>query len=459
MERLDANNQDITMLWLLKRPQWIQQCKAGRELVDWLENIMGVPQRVAKTDEFQEAVSARFQGRGVRAVAPDRVVDDWRKDGAKELCLAAKWPKPFFPVMLQTRPGAEGGTGAFIIFSSWQDAALALAEMSRTHRYKGKKKVYAADMVYENQLVDMRGYDYPCRIILDCDAKVSEFRGKYSVGELNRIIDGTAEWFARRLLEINAIHPEDTVIVYEKEKSREGKASRHLIFNILGFSTWDTQAVFAEIFGVEWDKLKALEAKPRGDKREARFPIGGGIPAWRLVDPVPHHGRGQYSVLGFYDPKKGEREYPCLTRRLVIVNGNLTECRLCRVDRKSSDLNSPTALKLLHRACYTSFISDFITLNPTFMTQRTVGMFADTRCETRTHTHPLVTGKKKGGRGPKRWTKRARLRWRNAIIPAPVDAISDFQDLWRQGWACEHDNVLPRLHPHHATEISPWGEA
>jgi hypothetical protein len=378
IEALDKQRQDITMLWLLKEPDWLERCKAGRELKDWALNIMGVPTALSRGEAFQAEVRAEFRKRGIRKVAPSRVVDDWKKDRAKELCLEARWPKPCFPVMLQTRPSTDGGTGAFAVFSSWQDALFAQVAASQRLEFKGKDRSYAANMLYENQLVDMGGYDLPCRLILDCDAKQTDFGGRFSVEELGRRIDEVPAWFVKRLAEIGAIKATDEVVVYEKEKSREGKASRHYIFNIMGFSTWDTQAVLREIFATELEKEREAErkAQEKGQKRleDADLPI------WKMVDPVPHHGRGQYSTLGFFDQRKKETEFPSISRRLVIVNGRVTSMKSCKVARKDSGLDNPLALDMLHKTSYTSFVENFITLDPKFMTQRATVSIAQLYC-------------------------------------------------------------------------------
>ncbi len=370
IEALDSNQQDITMLWWLQQPKWLQQFKAGRDLLDWAMNTMGIPPREFTSDGFQREVTKAFEKRRVRPVAPDRVVANWKKDRAKEMCLAERWPKPYFPVMLQTRPGdGQEGSGSFIVFSSWQDAVIALREMAKTKRfhYAKEKRSYAATMVYENQLVDMDGYDYPCRIILDCDAKEAQFGGKYTLGQLGEAISRVPEWFARRLVEIKAIKPTDEVVVYEKEKSREGKASRHYVFNIVGLSTWDTQAVLREIFWTELEKEREAERQQKKLKESS-------LPApWHVTDPVPHHGRGQYSVLGFFDAKKGETQCPAITRKMVIVDGKLAkEPTPCKISREDSTLDHPLALQLLHRACYSCPVKDFVTMDPKFMTQRQV---------------------------------------------------------------------------------------
>lgn len=383
IEELDKHRLDITMLWLLKHPEWLERCRAGRDLTSWVR-MMQVPMHIAKGEAFQGEVQREFKRRGIREVAPERVVDHWSKDPAKQLCLDAKWPKPYFPVMLQLNPRKPGG--AFLIFSSWQDAMLALRNISMQRKFKGKDKWYAVDMVYENQIVDMggkdgTGYDYPCRLILDCDAKISEHGEGHTLESLKGLIEQVPAWFARRLVEIGAIRSTDRVVVFEKEKSRHNKASRHYIFNIMGYSTWDTNAVLFEIFGKEHEAEKVLMKKENSKKPP-------GLPAWKMVDIVPHHGRGQYSVLGFFDKDKQETEYPCITRRLEIVNGELKSIKPCKVSRKESSLDHPGALRMLHDACYSCFVPEFVTMDSKYMVQRSVkAIHSSARRENRTHAH------------------------------------------------------------------------
>jgi len=441
---LDSKRQDITMLWLLREREWLERGKATRELRDWLQNTAKVSLKVAAGDEFQREVRREFSARGVRPVAPERAVESWRKDTAKDMCLNARWPRPCFPVMLQTRPGSEErGAGAFVVFSCWQDAMLALVKMSKTRSYKGQSRNYAADVVYENQLADMGGYDLPCRLILDCDAKLKEHGEGHTLESLQGLIDQVPAWFVRRLVEIGAIKPTDRVVVFEKEKSRHNKASRHYIFNIMGFSTWDTTTVLFEIFGKEHEKEKKLMEAGQVKKPPA-------LPVWKMVDIVPHHGRAQYSVLGFFDRDKQETEFPCITRRMEIVNGEVKSMRRSQVSRADSSLKHPTALKMLHDTCYSCFAPEFVTMHPKFMVQRSVlHCFVHACRESRTHAR-TATGNKKGGvpcvdyQG--RWTRRGRppeRSRREAGVPAAVDPISDFQD-HRPGvlLRCEHEHEV-----------------
>jgi len=423
---LDERQQDITMLWLLKEPRWLEEFRMGMDLLDWARNIMKVPFAVCRGEAFQQEVSRVFKERGIRPVAPERRVDSWKKDFAKDKCLSAKWPKPFLPTMLQTRPRADvDKAGAFIVFSSWQDAMIALRRIAETKTYTGSGgRVYPADMVFENQVVDMSGYDYPCRIILDCDAKLKEFDNKYSIEELCRSIDCVPEFFARRLIEIGAIRDTDEITVYEKEKSRPGKASRHYILNIMARSTWETQKVLGIIFGDELEKAKQqsseadalLEATDNdGDdghelgknkKKKKKTAQQEAIPEpWRVTDTVPHHGRGQYSVLGFFDEKKGETEFPCLSRLWKIVGGKTVSLRPCNVSRAESSLKHPLALQMLHKTCYSCIPDKFITLDKKFMMQKQVFklyfllLLVSSACrESRTHACTPNGGRQKKGR-------------------------------------------------------------
>ena len=459
------------MLWLLKNTRWLEEFRFGMDLLDWVRNIMKVSFTVCGGKEFQQEVSREFSERGIRPVAPERCVESWKKDIAKEKCINAKWPKPYSPVMLQTRPG-EGhqGSGAFVMFSSWQDAMIALQKIAETKSYTGADgKRYPAEMVYENQIADMYGYDYPCRIILDCDAKLKEFDGKYSIEELCQSIDKVPEFFARRLIEIGAIEKTDVVVVYEKEKSREGKASRHYITNIKGRSTWETQQVLGEIFGAELEKMreaadKAVNAGGGDGKKRKKSEEVPAIPEpWQVTDTVPHHGRGQYSVLGFFDKKKGETEYPCITRKWRIVGGKVVSRKACNVTRAESTLKHKMALQMLHKTCYTCPVDDFITIHKKFMTQKQVNWFffgvISLPRDSNSRAPQTVAGKKRAGRRLRRWTKRCPY-WRppipqrrKPVVPAAVGPVSDFQDHGeKRGVQSQHDHALSRPHSRDALQ-------
>ena len=54
------------------------------------------------------------------------------------------------------------------------------------------------------------------------------------------------------------------------------------------------------------------------------------------------------------------------------MDGRIVSCKTCKVSRAESGLkNNERALFLLHDACYTCFVPDFITMDAKFMVQRT----------------------------------------------------------------------------------------
>ena len=399
MAELDGNRQDISMLFLLSHVEWLERFPAGEKLVEWVRTRVKLKVGQVCCKEFRDAVVGEFKARGIRPVAPERCVYATTKQEAKDLCLAAGWPEPFFPFMLQTRPKDAGGftrkkkdyttkydpmeKGVFIMFSCWQDAFHALIAIAGTNKYKG----HPADIVFENQLADMgpRSIPYPCRIILDCDAKRSEFNNEYTLGELQESIDRVAPWFAKQLVVIGAIKPTDRVVCFQKNKSRENKASCHLVFNIMGLPTLDIREVLDRVFVSIWREVekKRKEQEEQGEidkpnpKKKPKLKARTLPEPWQVTDRAPMHGRGQFSTLLLKNPDKNETEYPFVEWRLVIVNGEIKERNRMRVERADSGPDHPQALPLLHCCCYSSFVSEFITLSPNFMVEKpSVGVSA-----------------------------------------------------------------------------------
>lgn len=423
---LDAKKQDISMLFLLSRMAWLERFATGKALIDWLRNDMKIRTGEVAPPEFQAEVRRVFESRGIVPVAPERCVHATTKQEVRDRCLQAGWPTPFFPVMLQTRPkGAVGfgrkevrkreESGVFILFSCWPDALHALIAMAGTNTYKG----YAADFVFENQVVDFgpKQLKFPCRIILDCDAKVAEFNNEYDIEELQQSIDRVAPWFVKQLVTIKAIKPTDEVVCYQKNKSRPGKASAHLIFGIMGISTDDIREVLDRIFVAPWRKeqerqrLEAeKEAKSGEDppkKKKQRLTPQKKLPEpWQVADRSTMHGRNQFSTLFFKNPDKNEQEFPCIGHKLVIVNGEVKQRLRLSFSRAEFSPENPQALSLLRCCCYTSFMPEFVTLSADFMMERGVrhiigiGFIRVHACrESRTHTTPSYGGRqKKGGR-------------------------------------------------------------
>lgn len=391
---LDAQKQDISMLFLLSKPAWLERFAAGRILIEWLRNDVKLKTGEVAPREFQAEVRRVFESRGIVPVAPERCVHATTKQEVRDRCLQAKWPTPFFPVMLQTRPEGAAGfgrkeprkaekLGVFILFSCWPDALHALIAMAGTKTYKG----YAADFVFENQVVDFgpKQLKFPCRIILDCDAKVAEFNDEYDIEELQQSIDQVAPWFVKQLVTLKAIKPTDEVVCYQKNKSRPGKASAHLIFGIMGISTDDIREVLDRIFVEPWRKeqerlkLEAEKAAKRAEsgedppkKKKQRLAPRKLPEPWQVADRSTMHGRNQFSTLFFKNPDKNEKEFPCIGYKLLIMNGEVKQRLRLPFTRAEFCPENPQALSLLRCCCYSSFMPEFVTLSPDFMMERGV---------------------------------------------------------------------------------------
>jgi hypothetical protein len=382
IEALDARQQDISMLFLLAHTAWLERFEAGEKLVTWVREEAKLRLGEVTAKGFQEEVRREFSARGIRPVAPERCVHAMTKQGAKDLCLQAGWPCPFFPVMLQTRPKGAGGfdkkgrkegpPGAFIVFSCWPDAFFALITMAGTGVYKGS----AADIIFENQVADFgpKSIAFPCRIILDCDAKMAEFNNEYTLEELEQSIDAVPLWFVRELVRIKALKPTDKVVCYKKKKSRADKASAHFVFGIMGIPTEDIREVLDIIFVSRWkawaEKQKSIPESSQPKRHKAR---GRELPEpWRVTDRSTMHGRNQFSTLLLKNPDKKETEFPYLERRMVIVNGEVTGRSRLPFAREEYEPGHAQALQLLHCCCYSSFPQEFVTLSPDFMIRKAV---------------------------------------------------------------------------------------
>lgn len=392
MAALDAKKQDISMLFLLSRTAWLERFQAGQALIEWVREEAKLRIGEVTAPEFQEEVRREFKRRGIVPVAPERYVYATTKQEVRDRCLQARWPAPFFPVMLQTRPkGAVGfvkrkevwrqeESGVFILFSCWPDALHALIAMAGTKTFKG----YAADFVFENQVVDFgpKQLKFPCRIILDCDAKLADFNNEYDMEELQQSINLVAPWFVKQLVQIGAIRSTDEVVCYQKNKSRPGKASAHLIFGIMGISTDDIREVLDRILIAPWrqeqerEKAQAEKAAKQGEgapkrKRQKLGPKKLPEP-WKVTDRSTMHGRNQFSTLFFKNPDKDEKEFPSIGYKLIIVNGEVKQRLRLSFTRAEFCPENPKALSLLRCCCYSCFMPGFVTLSPDFMVERVV---------------------------------------------------------------------------------------
>lgn len=391
IQALKASQQDISMLFLLKELDWLRSFSAGIALVDWIRYDMKLRFSVISSPEFQLEVKREFEqgGSGLNPVAPERFVFAVTKDEAKRLCWDAQWPRPFFPVMLQTRPGNAAGfikraqwkqkdrdptykPGVFIIYSCWSDALHALVCMAGRKEFKE----FPAEVVYENQIVDLgpKHFTYPCRVILDCDAKLSEFNNEFTLAELRESIDRVPLWYVQQLLKLGAIKRTDRVWVTQKNKDRENKASSHFIFSILGISVADTRNLFELIFVAAREEAERMAKKAEGEPAKKKQKKLKTLPEpWMVTDSAPFHGRFQFSTLLFYAKNKGETQMPIVTRQLEFVDGKIEREIPVALGRQLEGPTNPDALALLHMCCYSSFVPDFVTFSRDFMLEKAPG--------------------------------------------------------------------------------------
>ena len=419
--KMDEDRLDYTMLWLFKHWDWLGRSKFGRELLGWLDKVMGLHRREVECKEFHDEVTRVYKSRGVRRIAPDRMVCASRKRDLYDLMEKRNWPRPFCPFMMQTRPpqpkegdGEERRGGLFVMFSNWQDGFYKIIEIGGCRVLKDQSGtpirdyrgvVHEVAVLYENQItqVDRDCRDCPCRIILDCDLCTDNWAGKYSAESMLESVRRVPVMFVKRLAEIRAIKRTDCIRVTEKMKSRKGKESYHFTFNILGMSKGEILQVLNEIFKKPFLELKELKRKG-GLKVTPRVEAGGDglISPFEIADTSTMHGNNQFSVMLICDPKKKETRNPVQTATLVITKGGEV---VERVETPwahcPNDPDHPNALDMLAGSCFTNFIPDSVTLDPRFMTFFHEGMAfilsLHARCETRTHTHPRGGGRQKNG--------------------------------------------------------------
>jgi hypothetical protein len=381
--RMDTEKLDFTMLWLVKHWDWLSRFKAGLDLRYWIENSMGLHRQEVCCEEFHNQVTKVHAQRGVRRIAPSRMVWAIRKAELYDKVKLAAWPKPYFPFMIQTRPpvateeelkSRDGfrRAGVFVMFSNWQDGFFKIIEIASCHVLKDQNgnplrdysgEIHQVAILYENQITKLEGRDCPCRIILDCDLSCAKFEDRFSLDDMIKSTEQVPIWFVKRLAEINAIKKTDVVVVIEKDKSRPGKVSKHYTFNLLGLSKGEIFQVLNEIF------KKPFMAKKKGLKVTASVDYDGLIEPYEIADTSTMHGNNQFSTVLMHDPKKKESRNPVQTVSIKISNGGtLVERKKTPWARVANDPDHPHAMHMLALSCYTNFTANSILLDQRFMT-------------------------------------------------------------------------------------------
>jgi hypothetical protein len=387
----DEHKLDITLLWLLQHWDWLDTFVFGRKLRNFIERTMKLRQGHVVRRAFHDRVTTVFLKRGVQKLCPNRMVQAYRMEETFRLCADKKWPEPFLPFMLQMRPGV------FAMFANWQDGFHWIVEKTgkKMHTFEGK--TMPLDLLYEKQVVAMGEHgDMPCQLIIDFDAYVDEFGGRLSIPELKTLMVKVLPWFVEKLVGLGAIRMDQTVVVVEKEKSRDStskgpKVSRHYIFNILGLSTRELRAVLQQIFV---DKFREERKKQKDTKSLAHVKIGSDACMALLGDMATMHGRNQFSTL--FCGKAGEQP-PRITNIYEIGQaGRQIKVTPWPWAGEKHVPEHENALEMLFHACYSCMNPRTVVLNPIFyvsptdtVAQVSFLIQGQACCESRTHTrHP-----------------------------------------------------------------------
>lgn len=369
---------DYTLLWFARHWDLMLTFEYGRKLIGFLESDQKLHRSQVTSDEFQGEVTAEFARSRVENLHPDRMVKAYYKEELFRLEVGQAWPEPYFPFLIQMRPGP------FHLFFSWQTAFHWLQHTAMNPPAKADSL-----LMYECQPPPARG---PVRIILDCDAHVEEFGGRLTTEEIESIVEEIPAFFVGELARMRAISHKDIVTVVEKNKSRPGKVSRHYIFNILGISTRDIRAVLQKILvepyqseRSEYNKRKRsadqqeppTSTKPTQKRAKSKSACsdawghvdtsdGKRFPCALLTDSSTMHGRNQFSVP--FCGKKGEPP-PRITHIWHIgAGGSDVKRRALKGSEERRHPAHPKALEFLGLACFSSPTPDAITLDPRFMT-------------------------------------------------------------------------------------------
>lgn len=353
IERMDRDGLDITQLLAVRHWEWLDGTETGQKIKRFVEVEMRLGRGAVVCEEFHARVDSVFRERGIVDLAPERRVEAYRKEELFSKYQAAGWPEPHTPYLLQMRPGL------FILLSNYQAGFHLVRRMTTDGWYRSEEgKVIPLSLLYEGQMEGV-----PCRVILDCEAYVSQFDGRVTHEELLANVQRVPQAFVRRLARLGAVGERDVVRAYEKNKCRGDKVSFHYTFNILIDPTVCGKRALAraliEPYAEEWAEWKKTKSM-----------VHTLDPATGLCDPLLHvdvctvKGKHQFSVV--FSRKAGEE--PCaIERRLDITDRGETVSAFPSAWAKEKHVPTHArALEMLYYAGFTHWIRDSITLPKEF---------------------------------------------------------------------------------------------
>ena len=347
-----SNGRDYTLLLYLRFWDFLDTFPKGKQLKEFIEIEMQLRREQVESQEFHDRVNAEFNSRKIQDLAPKRMVHAYRKEELYQLMADANWPEPYFPYIIQMRPGV------FIAFSTWQSGFRHIVYMTGCGFHEYQTRLLPCVMTYECQSV------VPSRIIIDCDAYEKEFEGIMTLPELQEVMSDVPRWFVMRLVQIGAIDKYTTVKVVEKEKSRGSKASRHFIFNIVGMPRGDIANVLNRIFVVPFRLIRDQHRVSKNWKH-----VDPSTAEWQglICDIATMHGSNQFSTV--FVGKPGEKP-PGMTWIQEIQYGDGEALVIKKAAPWSGQDHVPThpdALEMLYMSCFSHPLHDMVPLNPQFM--------------------------------------------------------------------------------------------
>jgi hypothetical protein len=307
IELCDSNRVDPFLLFSLRHWHWLDGCRFGTKFKAFIELNTTLTTREMTCDGYKGAFERRLRSvlgqRGVQNLAPELRVEGWRKDEVmtkwQESQRSGPWP-PHKPYMLQMRPGK------YILVSNFQAGFHLVRAMTGTGKFRADEgRNLPVTLLYESQVEGE-----PCRIILDCEAYLVDYEGLLTEEEVVESVRQVPQVLTKRLVAIGAITSSDTVMAVEKDKSREGKVSRHFTLNIVGIPTGDLKIMFQRVVLAPY---QALRSRRRLEKSglcisrcvaASKGPDGVYADALLHVDPTTVKGLHQFSLA--FSRKEGE---------------------------------------------------------------------------------------------------------------------------------------------------------
>ena len=343
IKEMDSLALDITQLFALRHWDWLDSNVATSDIKLFAEKL-GVNKATGISKEFQERVKQVFHERGIVDLAPERKVEAYFKKELFSKYQTVGWPKPHTPYLIQMRPGL------YILLSNYQAGFHLIRRMACDKKYHSADgKAIPMHLLYEGQMEGV-----PCRVILDCDSYLSQFKQGTTEEQLVATMRKIPETLVQRLVAIGALSEEDTVTFYEKNKSRPGKVSFHFTTSIWIDPTVDGKNVLRQVIGQPFEELHRI-CKTTKSMGHAQTCADGMCDPLALVDPVTIKGRHQFSVV--FSRKEGEQ--PCVIERRIDVSDGGRTVRVMR-SAWADQQHLPThehALEMLYYCGFTHWVA------------------------------------------------------------------------------------------------------